>query len=83
MAHGYKTGGRSKGTPNKLTQESKEILNCIVNKEIANLPKLLDELSPEKRAGILTRLMPYVIPKNTFPEYDQVIVVVSEDEMFL
>jgi hypothetical protein len=55
--------GRSKGTPNKITKESREILFEIVKNEIDNLPTLLEQLEPRERAYILVKLMPYVVPK--------------------
>lgn len=55
--------GRQKGTPNKITKESREILAEIVNNEVENLPKLLEELEPRERAYILTKLLPFVMPK--------------------
>jgi hypothetical protein len=60
--------GRSKGTPNKITKESREILFEIVKNEIDNLPALLEQLEPRERAYILVKLMPYVIPKMNTDE---------------
>lgn len=58
-----KTGGRLKGTPNRMTKESKAILAEIVNNEIENLPALMEQLEPRERAYILVKLLPYVVPK--------------------
>jgi hypothetical protein len=63
----FKTG-RSKGTPNKITKESREILFEIVKNEIDNLPALLEQLEPRERAYILVKLMPYVMPKMNTDE---------------
>ena len=60
--------GRSKGTPNKITKESREILFEIVKNEIDNLPALPEQLEPRERAYILVKLMPYVIPKMNTDE---------------
>ena len=58
MAYGFKSGGRQKGTPNKSTQEVRELLDLnkieIVEKAIEEalngnntiLSKLLDKLLP-------------------------------------
>lgn len=60
--------GRVKGTPNKITKESREILFEIVKNEIDNLPTLLEQLEPRERAYILVKLMPYVMPKMSIDE---------------
>jgi hypothetical protein len=63
----FKTG-RAKGTPNKITKESREILFEIIKNEIDNLPALLEQLEPRERAYILVKLMPYVMPKMNTDE---------------
>lgn len=55
--------GRAKGTPNRITKESREILFEIVRNEVFNLPNLLEELEPRERAFVLVKLLPFVIPK--------------------
>lgn len=60
--------GRAKGTPNKITKDSREILFEIITNEINNLPSLLEELEPRERAYILTKLLPYILPKVTTAE---------------
>lgn len=37
MAAGFKTGGRQKGTPNKLTTEIKEKIQLVVDKSLESL----------------------------------------------
>lgn len=74
--------GRSKGTPNKITKESREILFEIVKNEIDNLPALLEQLEPRERAYILVKLMPYVMPKMNTDEtalVEPVIIQVHPD----
>ena len=56
---GVKTGGRHKGTPNALTTTAKEILQQVIDQEIANLPALLEGLEPKDRAQLLVKLLPY------------------------
>lgn len=63
MAKGTKTGGREKGTPNRVTRELREVLKTIVYDELNNLPSLLDALEPKERIEVLIRLAPYVLPK--------------------
>jgi len=65
MAKGFKTGGRSKGTPNKLTSETKELLHSVVNSEIKNLPDRLNELDTKDRLNLIAKFLPYILPKET------------------
>jgi hypothetical protein len=64
MATGTKTGGRTKGTVNKTTAETKEILKNIVSVEIENINGLLDKLEPKERLDIIIKLLPYILPKQ-------------------
>ncbi len=62
---GIKTGGRSEGTPNRLTSEMREVLKTILEKEIDTLPNQLEKLEPKERLEIVVKLLPYVIPRIT------------------
>jgi|SaaInlStandDraft_4_1057021.scaffolds.fasta_scaffold137718_2 hypothetical protein len=75
--------GRPKGVPNKITGEVREVLKDIVQNELDQLPELLESMQPEKRAEILTRLLPYVVPKNEIPGNQDIIIVLDEDDMKL
>ncbi len=63
MAKGEKTGGRDKGTPNKLTYELRKLLKNILAKEIENIPDLLKELEPKDRLELIIKLIPFILPK--------------------
>ncbi|RKD90438.1 hypothetical protein [Mangrovibacterium diazotrophicum] len=63
MAKGVKTGGRSKGTPNKLTGTVKEMILQAISMEIENLPAILKELEPKEKADFVIKLLPYILPK--------------------
>ena len=63
MAKGTKTGGRVKGTPNKLTKEIRAVLKNVMAEEIEALPQLLINLEPRERIEIVIKLMPFVVPK--------------------
>ena len=58
-----KTGGREKGTPNKLKSELKEKLKVTIENELENLNELLNQLEPKDRLNIVCKLLPYVMPK--------------------
>lgn len=63
MATGKKTGGRQKGTSNKLTRELREALKDVVYSEIETLPDRLKELDNDKRIDADIKLMQFVLPK--------------------
>lgn len=60
-----KTGGRTKGTPNRSTKETKEMLQKIVNNEIDNLGEMLEKLEPLERVNAIAKLLPYIVPKQS------------------
>ena len=63
MATGKKTGGRTKGTPNRLTRELREALKHVMHGEIETLPDRLKELDNDKRIDAVIKLMQFVLPK--------------------
>jgi hypothetical protein len=75
--------GRAKGTPNRITKESRDILFEIVKNEICNLSSLLDSLEPRERAYILVKLLPFVVPKREkeIDEIDEQLVIVISDKI--
>jgi len=60
MAKGFKTGGRKAGIPNKLTSEIKSKIESLIEKYLFDDIK---KLQPDKRAELLVKLLPYLIPK--------------------
>jgi vacuolar-type H+-ATPase subunit E/Vma4 len=60
---GYKTGGRTKGAPNKITNEIRKKLKNIVDNELDILEETLKHLESKERLELLIKLIPYVIPK--------------------
>lgn len=63
MAKGFKTGGRSKDIPNKLTKDIRESLILILNNEVEKLPNLINELPTKDRVFLLAKLLPLILPK--------------------
>ena len=63
MAQGRKTGGRRKGATNKVTKELRLVLKELLEKEFANIDKVLNQLEPADRFNLLIKLLPYAIPK--------------------
>lgn len=64
MAQGYKTGGRQKGTPNKLTKEMRDVLKGVVAEELEGLPQRFNELDTKDRLELFIKLLPFVLPKT-------------------
>ena len=46
-----------------LTNNLRETLKTIMQKELEKLPETLDALDPKERLNVVLRLMPYVFPK--------------------
>lgn len=63
MANGYKTGGRQAGTVNKTTKELREVLKAFVYNELETLPETLAALPADRRAELLIKILPFVLPK--------------------
>ena len=65
MAYGKKTGGRQKGTPNKTTAFSKQVIQEIVS-DYTNSENLMNELAalePKERLDVMIKLMGFITPK--------------------
>lgn len=63
MANGFKTGGRGKGTENKVTSDIREKFNQLL---IDNLEAISDDikaLSPKDRINILLQLSKFIVPQ--------------------
>lgn len=60
----FKTGGRSKGTPNRRSGELQDALDFHNLDVVAELKNLLPVLPAEKRADVLVALLAYLFPKR-------------------
>jgi hypothetical protein len=58
-----KTGGRAKGTPNKLTNDLRTWINDLLNENRAQFAADLKKLEPQQRVSIFEKLLCYAIPK--------------------
>lgn len=65
MAIGIKTGGRKKGSLNRSTAETKELLQKLVSYELDNITDLLSKLEPKERIDAIIKLLPYIVPKQS------------------
>ena len=65
---GQKFGGRTKGTPNKCTSKTKELLSDVILGETNRIQDALDEVfecNKKEYLHIMIRLIPYIMPKAT------------------
>lgn len=60
MAQGVKTGGRQKGTPNKLTAEIKEKLAAIISEATDSID--LDTLAASEKIRLIEIGLKYLLP---------------------
>lgn len=59
-----KTGGRVKGTPNKITTTAREWLASLIDDNRQQIEHDIKQLEPKERLCVLEKLMQYVIPKQ-------------------
>ena len=72
MAKGYKTGGRKPGTPNKATQEFRQTITSLLEKNASNVDLWLQQVAtgygenkpdPAKALDLLAKLAEFGAPK--------------------
>ena len=66
---GNKYGGRTKGTPNKLTSKIKEKLSCIISEAIDSLD--LETMTKSERLKLIQLGLPYIVTKPQIEEPPQ------------
>jgi hypothetical protein len=62
MATGIKTGGRTKGTPNKTTSEIREHYQSLITSNLDLLDSDLKALEPVQRLKMIIELSKFVLP---------------------
>jgi len=63
MARGYKTGGRERGTPNKTTQELREMIENFINENFDVIKQDFTKLDPKDRMKIYVDILQFILPK--------------------
>jgi hypothetical protein len=58
-----KTGGREKGTPNKVTTDLRTWINELLNSNRGQIVKDIKRLEPQQRVMIFEKLLSYAVPK--------------------
>jgi len=66
MAEGKKTGGRTSGTPNKVTAEARHAIALFVDSNAHRLTGWLDQVAD----GVKTPEGEYVVPPNPAKAFD-------------
>ena len=58
-----KTGGRQKGTPNKVTASTRDFLNHLIDDNQELIYENFRKLEPYQMMTILAKILPYITPK--------------------
>ena len=58
-----KTGGRTAGTPNKLTGDMKEIIQGAIEQRLPRIIEVMDRVDDPEFIKIILSLLEYVLPK--------------------
>ena len=64
MPKNAKYGGRTKGVPNKVSAELKEVLNEYCLNEFQYLNANKERLTLSERLVFFVKVLPFVLPKN-------------------
>ena len=70
-------GGRKPGAKNRYTYATKEILSAIVNDELDHLRRSIRTMSDVERAGVLVKLIPYVVPRDVSVDVGDTVHVIT------
>jgi hypothetical protein len=67
-----KTGGRKKGTPNKVTTDLRTWVNDLLVNNQATFTEDLKQVEPYQRLAVMEKLLSFVVPKlqNTALDID-------------
>jgi type III secretory pathway component EscR len=66
-----KTGGREKGTPNKVTADLRSWIKELLENNTAQFEKDLKRLEPQQRTLLFEKLLQYAIPKKREEEVQE------------
>ena len=58
-----KTGGRQKGSPNKVTIDTRKFIDNLIEKNLPKMEQDLGKIEPRERLSILEKLLQYTIPR--------------------
>lgn len=55
--------GRPKGATNRTSRRVREVLTDLIDRELEDITKMLNTLTPHERLNIIIKLLPYVVAK--------------------
>lgn len=73
-----KTGGRMKGTPNRITLEIRQAIAEALKDELGRLPETLKSLQGAAKIAAITKLASFVLPEGNMLYWDTKRVDLSE-----
>lgn len=65
MATGFKSGGRQKGSTNKIAVTLKESIVNFIEEDFESVRDIIRKMDARDRATFYIKLMEFVMPKNT------------------
>ncbi len=71
-------GGRTKGTPNKISGTVKEWLQAVIDNNREQFEDDLKSLEPNERIKVISNLFQYVVPKASTDSEDDVPTNIKE-----
>ncbi len=71
-------GGRTKGTPNKISGTVKEWLQAVIDNNREQFEDDLQSLEPNERIKVISNLFQYVVPKASTDSEDDVPTNIKE-----
>lgn len=57
------TQNKNKEQTRIRVDDMRQVLKELMNREIAKLPELIEQLPPDQRINMVFKLMPFVLPK--------------------
>ena len=63
MSKRQKTGGRKKGTPNRLSMQVRMLLLNAIEGEIQRIPEYLQSTPGDKRLELIIKLLAFILPR--------------------
>lgn len=71
--------GRPKGTPNKLTTQTKELLADVLKNGLKSFSEDLASLEPKDRLNVLLKIASFIVPK---PKPEEEARTIAEQPLF-
>lgn len=76
-----KTGGRTKGTPNRISGTLKEWISSVIDKNRMQFEADIGKLEPKDRVLLIEKLMQYIVPKQAAQKVDIDFDTLSDEQL--